>query len=220
MPGTGDANYLGSSARRGAPLERFADDRDPWQRQPGESSKAYLSFVLFRDLGPSARSITQVATQTGKNRTVPQRWATQFRWLERAQLWDDAQRKQTDVVRRDEQDQAIRRHAQASNALMLQAMRVLQEQPKEGMPDGRQIQQAAIALDKAIHHNRLALGLPTDVTRQDVQLKQAVEEALDSQTAVRAVLEEHICDDCRQRVGAELRRLAAHQARLRERVNA
>jgi len=39
---------------------------EAWDRQPGETAKAYAAFGLYRDLGPS-RSAAKVREKYGKN---------------------------------------------------------------------------------------------------------------------------------------------------------
>ena len=55
-------------------------DRRPWQRQRGESAKAYSGFRRFRNLGPDR-------TLTGA-RSIGRRCSWRWRWAERARAWD------------------------------------------------------------------------------------------------------------------------------------
>ena len=41
----------------------------PWERQKGESEKAYEAFAAYRDMGPE-RSITKVSQSLNKTRTL------------------------------------------------------------------------------------------------------------------------------------------------------
>jgi hypothetical protein len=63
------------------------DDLRPWDCQPGESSKAYQAFVIYRDLGAD-RSIQRVANELSKNRGTLTNWSHTWYWAERAAAWD------------------------------------------------------------------------------------------------------------------------------------
>jgi len=96
---------------------------EPWERQPGESSKAFAAFRVFRDLGPR-RSVAEAYRQkTGRvhARQASGNWnavATRWLWQERARAWDDEQ----DRVRREKQlaAQAEMGERHATVALLMQ----------------------------------------------------------------------------------------------------
>lgn len=196
----------------------LAQDRDPWERQPGESGPAYAAFIVYRDLGPLQRSIKKASETIGKARNNCSRWARAWRWTERAELWDDAQRRFVDTTVMEQREKSIANHNNASRALLGQALRLLQIEQAKPNPDGRTIQQASVAIDRAIHHNRLSLGLPNEIRQQDVELKSQINESLRLQDQVRVIIDEVICPECQAKVGAELRRLATHQRKLAKRV--
>ena len=58
-------------------------DRKPWERQPGETAKAYAAFLLYRDLPAVDRS---VAAAWGRKLGGKQweRWCTAHDWVNRA----------------------------------------------------------------------------------------------------------------------------------------
>lgn len=59
-----------------------------WERQPGETDKAFQAFVLYRDAGPM-RSVTNIGLALDKSRTLIGRWSSDWGWVERASAWDD-----------------------------------------------------------------------------------------------------------------------------------
>jgi hypothetical protein len=59
----------------------------PWERQPGESGRAFAAFVAYRDTGDS-RSYTGVAQTLHKSRTLVARWGTRWRWQDRLSAWE------------------------------------------------------------------------------------------------------------------------------------
>jgi len=63
----------------------------PWQRQPGETEKAYAAFVSYRNIEPPFRSITRVVSELGKSRSLIGRWSSEWNWVERAAEWDHEQ---------------------------------------------------------------------------------------------------------------------------------
>lgn len=60
----------------------------PWERQKGESGKAYEAFAAYRDMGPE-RSITKVSQSLNKTRALIGRWSSQWNWTERARAYDN-----------------------------------------------------------------------------------------------------------------------------------
>lgn len=60
---------------------------DPWDRQPGETSKAYQAFVTYRDLGHD-RTQLSVEKALGKSKALISRWAAAHDWVRRAAAWD------------------------------------------------------------------------------------------------------------------------------------
>jgi hypothetical protein len=73
----------------------------PWERQPGESPKAYQAFAAYLELAPGSRSVDAAAKAVGLSRGVqggrqgsaraPSRvwaWSAENRWVERVAAWD------------------------------------------------------------------------------------------------------------------------------------
>lgn len=62
---------------------------DPWERQKGESQKAYEAFVIYRDLG-AERSTAKVSQELGKSKALIQRWCRAWNWVERCRAYDNS----------------------------------------------------------------------------------------------------------------------------------
>ena len=63
------------------------DDLKPWDRQPGETAKAYAAFLVYRDLPALDRSVA-AAWGRKKGGKYWERWCTDHNWLERAAKHD------------------------------------------------------------------------------------------------------------------------------------
>ena len=59
----------------------------PWDRQPGETSKAYEAFVIYRDMG-SQRTVRGVAEHLTKSEQLIKGWSGKNNWVARAAAWD------------------------------------------------------------------------------------------------------------------------------------
>lgn len=98
---------------------------EPWERRSGESAQAFDAFAVYRDLGP-ARSVTKVARELDKSRSLLGRWSKTYAWVMRAAAWDREQ----DRVFLAEQHQArrdiARRHAKLAQAFLGKAVARLQ----------------------------------------------------------------------------------------------
>lgn len=58
-----------------------------WERQPDETAPAYAALRCYLDQGP-ARSVTKVAEELDKSRSLIGRWSSRHRWRPRADAWD------------------------------------------------------------------------------------------------------------------------------------
>lgn len=68
-------------------LHELAPDRDPWERQPGETEKAYGQFRMYLEQGPT-RTLAQTAEFLTLNKSHTRQISAAKRWVERAQAWD------------------------------------------------------------------------------------------------------------------------------------
>lgn len=60
----------------------------PWERQQGETDKAFEAFAIYRDAGAD-RSIRQVAKKLNKSSTLIGKWSSKWNWVERAAAYDN-----------------------------------------------------------------------------------------------------------------------------------
>ncbi|MER8002128.1 hypothetical protein [Streptomyces sp. NPDC095613] len=107
---------------------------EPWERQSGESVQAFEAFAAYRDLG-AARSVTKVARELHKSRTLLGRWSKQHAWVMRAAAYDREQDRvfvaEQQQVRRD----IARRHVRLAQAFLGKAVARLQVlDPRELSP--------------------------------------------------------------------------------------
>lgn len=59
----------------------------PWDRQPGETSKAYEAFSIYRDMG-AERTVRLVAEALNKSGTLIAGWSGKHNWVDRAAAYD------------------------------------------------------------------------------------------------------------------------------------
>lgn len=135
-------------------------DRDPWDRQPKESTKQYARFTLYRDLGRT-RTLAQVhktLTESGdpvKYDSLRQT-AYEFRWSTRSEAWDleqdRADRDHLIEARRD----MIKRHRSVAGALITKAVQALKLIPVAEMQPADVVRYIKLATDL----ERIAIGEP------------------------------------------------------------
>ena len=101
-------------------------EREPWERQKGETRKAYEAFSLYRDGGPT-RSYQSVANMLSKSLAVIKRWGSRWNWVERSRLYQD----HLDSINRFEQEQErkdmLDRHARIATAFQVKIMERLRD---------------------------------------------------------------------------------------------
>lgn len=192
----------------------------PWMKQPKESEPAYAAFCAFRDAGPG-RTVAAVGRALGKSGNLMDRWCQRNQWRERAAAWDAAQVSVLQQSTAEVQRETLAAHLEAAAELLAMARRLLtppdvdhktgatltDDAKAAWRPGAAAVQAAAIAQDKAITAQRMALGLPTSHSQQDVLLRQEMAEAREVNRTLIRVLEEHLCDECRPHVLDELERI-------------
>ena len=94
---------------------------NPWDRQKGESEKAYESFAVYRDMSEE-RTVSAVVKKLEKSRTLIDRWKKNYQWEERVRLYDNwLEKKARQKVVKNRQDM-IDRHIQIAQNLQGKAL--------------------------------------------------------------------------------------------------
>lgn len=104
----------------------------PWERQKGESEKAYEAFVTYRDMGQE-RTITAVVKQLGKSRALIDRWRSRWEWKERVRLYDNDLEKEARAKAVKDRKKMTERHIGIAMQLQKKALAALTEMSVEDM---------------------------------------------------------------------------------------
>lgn len=220
-----------------------------WEKMPGEPESSYEGLSLYRAMNPAERSLVEVARQRGRHANAIYNAAQTWQWAYRARCWDlhvaanaDKALQQALVEKaravRERQLQviseqlSIARRGKAAAQLIIDA--ILAEGQAEGA-DGKKrpkkltaaqvskfakdLNYAVSALDKSVALERLATGLPTDVTQQAITQKQNTEATLQVVDEMKAIVEEELCDECKRRVARRIERISAQQRAIRARLD-
>jgi len=103
---------------------------DLWERQPGETSKPFEAFCIYRDLGPN-RSHSQVAEKLRKSIALISRWSGAYDWVKRATAWDAEQDRIARKAQADEIVKMRKRHAKLASDMLVKAANALEHLPAE-----------------------------------------------------------------------------------------
>lgn len=107
-----------------------SEELELWERQPGESEKAFEAFVIYRDMGLQ-RGVRKVGDQLHKSLTLMSRWSSAYNWPERAAAWD---REQDRIVREAQQEEIKKmrkRHADLAYVMLMKAAKALKNMPDD-----------------------------------------------------------------------------------------
>lgn len=101
----------------------------PWERQRGESGKAFAAFCVYRDMG-AKRSLREVCRILSRDKTtVKQRhiedWSSRWRWVERATAWDDELDRRAREAQVEEVRKMRERHVREAMSIQEMAIRRL-----------------------------------------------------------------------------------------------
>ena len=165
----------------------------PWEQLPGESSKAYAAFCLYRDQGLN-RSIEATSrlyhghaaplegqTAIGRRRGASgqiRRWAQRWNWSARARAWDQELQRVNWSKQVEASAEMAERHAKEALLLQNKAVERLRLlQPQELGP-----REILSYLVEAAKLERLARGEPTERVAEELHLAD-VKELTDDELA-------------------------------------
>ena len=105
-------------------------ENKPWERQEGETARAYEAFSEYRDMGAD-RSLAKVGQKLGKSKAQMEKWSKKYSWVVRVEAWDIEQ----DRLIREELMKNIgamrKRHADIAVAMLTKAAKALLKIPVE-----------------------------------------------------------------------------------------
>lgn len=141
------------------------DDIRPWDRQQGETSKAYAAFITYRDQGED-RSAQRVADELGKSRTLIQRWCTDWNWIDRAAAWDSMPSRKTEEAYAEMAADIAAQHRALSDKLMARLSQNLDLLPEGADPTIRW--STAQAAAHRSHSFAVDLKKPQETAREEI----------------------------------------------------
>jgi hypothetical protein len=116
------------------PTDFDLGDRQVWDREPTESSRAYAAFRIYRDLSPMQRRLDAVADQSGLSLTRIQRLSSDFNWRDRTTAWDDACHRIEDKERLDAIRSMHAIHRKTGRAALMKGLGAMSKLDDEHMP--------------------------------------------------------------------------------------
>jgi hypothetical protein len=90
----------------------------PWERQEGETDKAFSAFIAYRDTPAAQRSLDKLSRERTWN---VGRWHSKNRWVERVKAWDDELDRVARTAKLDEIRKMNQRHVQIAQAMITKA---------------------------------------------------------------------------------------------------
>lgn len=167
-------------------------ERDPWEKQPGETGPAWHAFVMYRDLGynRTIRRVAEIHAETAPDRNLEtiygqlKRWSTSNGWHARCEAYDLIVDRRMREARESEIERTNRQHAQSARALQVRAMarvvggKVGDEKIAAAPLDEVSFESAARVFELAVKIERVASGRPSDMLRGALVATQAEVEGL------------------------------------------
>lgn len=101
-----------------------SSDAKPWERQDGESEKAYQAFCKYLDMGEK-RSIRAVAQQLGKSATLMARWSSTWHWPDRVAEYEADLRRQVYKKAQNDVEKMAKRHINIALKMQEKALAAL-----------------------------------------------------------------------------------------------
>lgn len=206
-----------------------------WEKMGHETPRAYEAFEVYRDMGVS-RSIAKAAQYLSKAIATLSAWSQRYNWVYRVSVWDAEQRRLLSEEKEAKRKAAVNKEGELAGAVLAQVARHLTP-PKfhndgvtELTPEERRawkakpeiVRMATYALRYGSEIERLALGLPTVITRNMQEQEQMVRDGLEAQRVVMSIIAEGLCEepdcDCCRRIRDRLAQASDYQSRVQRQL--
>lgn len=157
-----------------------------WERQAGETGKAYAAFCVYRDQGPSSRSLRSTCEAfyngTTSNLTQIAEWSRKYDWVFRVDAYDAEQDRINRLKRQEDAEEARQRAKSGAHLLQSIALKALHEVNQgrllasgERVPEHNPNATILRYYREGVELEFLALGIPISVIRQEVEEPTALE---------------------------------------------
>lgn len=113
-------------------MARCRNEKKPWERQDGETPKAFEAFCVYLELGDS-RSVRAAAQKCSKSASLFMRWSAANKWVERAAAHDEELRRQAFEKRKQETRNMQTRQLQTAIIIQKKALEAINKMPIESM---------------------------------------------------------------------------------------
>jgi hypothetical protein len=142
-----------------------------WERRQGETSRSYQAFCVYRDQGIT-RSLRKAAEEFYQGATRAkvvqfETWSSQNLWVARAEAFDAELDRRRSLEREEHIREALERGRRAALLLQRIALDGLTTYQMQGGGDPPLV--LLKYLQAGLEEERLALGIPTDITQLDHQ---------------------------------------------------
>lgn len=115
-------------------IEVVEPEIPPWERQPGEPTRAHGAFRVYRDLPSMQRDIERVAERAKVSGRTIRSWAATWEWRERVAAWDDECHRAEDAERLELIRDMHAVHRRAGRAAVEKAVQALNFIAPDEMP--------------------------------------------------------------------------------------
>ena len=145
----------------------------PWERQKGESDKAFEAFSIYRDMGAD-RSLRAVGQKLGKSRALMERWSVSYKWLERVRAYENELEKEAREQAIKDRKEMIRRHIGFAKLMQKKAQDALRELSVEDMSPKEIREYIKLATDLERLTRSLENDAPKDATESESSLADSI----------------------------------------------
>lgn len=106
----------------------------PWERQPGETEKAYEAFLFYKNLGPG-RTLAETSRKLPKNYQTLKEWKAKWKWEDRVIAFDRENDRQEQRKLQHERVKMVKRHINLGTYLQVEALKAIKRKAKEADDD-------------------------------------------------------------------------------------
>lgn len=146
-------------ARKNKELEPLS-----YEKQPGETTKQFEAFKLYRDFGLS-RNLRKVCDELDKSLALIGRWSSANNWVERALDYDRDMDKQEVLENIKNRREMVKRHGQTSKLFQQKVLeRIRSLNPAELSPND-----LSRWFETAVKIERLSMGESTEIQNNQLQ---------------------------------------------------